>query len=397
MPEYRPGQSKKTVNEIIEDWNNGKTRPDLATKYQLSWQYVDRLIKKVQRGYTFLYPEDRTKLPEPIHVTVEKETTEKKLKLELSDLNKKYRSSLDRNTQLESEISALNEITKPLHTYKIEPSRSDQSEGTPVLVISDWHIDEVVTPESVSELNEFNPEIADKRITHCWQNGLSLIKMVSRDIQVDNIIVALLGDFISGNIHEELLENNSMSPIDACIFAEERIIGGIDMLLNHTKANLTIVCRPGNHSRITKRIRYATEDGNALETYLYSHIANLYSMEERVKVVSPPGYHTYIDVYDKVLRFHHGHRIRYLGGVGGITIPVNKRISEWDKGRRADLDVFGHFHQMFDGGKFICNGSLIGTTPYSLGFGYEIPKQTFFVIDKKRGKTIVAPILLDSN
>jgi len=169
------------------------------------------------------------------------------------------------------------------------------------------------------------------------------------------------------------------------------------MLLNHTKANLTIVCRPGNHSRITKRIRYATEDGNALETYLYSHIANLYSMEERVKVVSPPGYHTYIDVYDKVLRFHHGHRIRYLGGVGGITIPVNKRISEWDKGRRADLDVFGHFHQMFDGGKFICNGSLIGTTPFSLGFGYEIPKQTFFVIDKKRGKTIVAPILLDSN
>jgi len=47
MPDYRPEIEKKTVESIVKDWNNGTTRPDIAIKYQLSWQYVDRLIKKV--------------------------------------------------------------------------------------------------------------------------------------------------------------------------------------------------------------------------------------------------------------------------------------------------------------------------------------------------------------
>jgi hypothetical protein len=67
-----------------------------------------------------------------------------------------------------------------------------------------------------------------------------------------------------------------------------------------------------------------------------------------------------LQIYDVTVRFHHGHSIRYAGGVGGIYIPTNKAIAQWNKGRHADLDVFGHFHQLRDGGNFICNGSLIG-------------------------------------
>ena len=87
--------------------------------------------------------------------------------------------------------------------------------------------------------------------------------------------------------------------------------------------------------------------------------------------------------------------MRYGGGVGGLTIPVNKAIAQWDKLHQVDLDVFGHFHQFMDGGKFISNGSLIGYNAYAMSIkaGFEPPKQAMFLIDKKRFKTFVAPIL----
>jgi len=53
-------------------------------------------------------------------------------------------------------------------------------------------------------------------------------------------------------------------------------------------------------------------------------------------------------------------------------------------------------HQFKDGGNFICNGSLIGYNAFALSIkaDYEKPKQAFFLVDKKRGKSIVAPIWL---
>ena len=83
--------------------------------------------------------------------------------------------------------------------------------------------------------------------------------------------------------------------------------------------------------------------------------------------------------------------------MGGIFIPANKAIAQWNKVQWADLDVFGHFHQMKDGGNFVSNGSLIGFNAYALSIkaDYEHPKQAFFLIDRKRGRTITAPIVFD--
>jgi len=117
----------------------------------------------------------------------------------------------------------------------------------------------------------------------------------------------------------------------------------------------------------------------------------------RVQFIITEGAHTYIDIFDFRVRLLHGHDMRYAGGVGGITIPVNKALAQWDKVKRADLTCFGHFHQRLDGGNFLCNGSLIGYNAFALSIkaSAERPQQQFALIDKERGKTIVAPILVD--
>lgn len=153
------------------------------------------------------------------------------------------------------------------------------------------------------------------------------------------------------------------------------------------------------NSRITEKQRVATEHGNSLEWLMYMNLEQYFRGNDRVKFVINEGYHTFVDIYSYSIRFHHGHSIRFAGGVGGIYIPVNKAINQWNKAKKADLDCFGHFHQMKDGGTFISNGSLIGWNAYAIKIkaDFEKPKQAFFLVDKKRFVICVRPIILNGN
>jgi hypothetical protein len=212
------------------------------------------------------------------------------------------------------------------------------------------------------------------------------------------MVMGLLGDFITNDIHDEFPENNQLLPMDAMLEVEGWLISGIRFLLDESDLNLTFPCHSGNHARTTADQRYSTEHGHSLEYYMYNHIAKEFRSEPRCTFVIPQGLHSYLDVYNTTIRFHHGHAIRYQGGVGGIFIPAFKKIAQWNKARHADLDIFGHFHQTKDGGNFLSNGSLIGYNSYALsgGFDYEKPQQTLTLIDKRRGRTCVWPILLES-
>lgn len=273
---------------------------------------------------------------------------------------------------------------------------SGKSEATAVVLCSDWHIEERVVSGTVSGLNEYNLEIAQQRAEKFWRTTARMIHIYKRDIPIKNIVVWLGGDFLSGNIHEELLETCELPPVEAAILAQDWLASGITYLLEHTDCNLEIPCSVGNHSRITAQTRVSTEQGNSLELFVYHALANHFRGNKRVHFILPEGYHTYVKVYDKTLRFHHGHGTKYQGGVGGIFIPAFKSISQWNKGRVADLDCFGHWHSAKDGGNFVLNGSLIGYNAYALSIkaDFEKPRQLFFLMDSQRGKTLTCPIIV---
>jgi hypothetical protein len=312
-------------------------------------------------------------------------------------LRNQYNEIAKRNEELERLIEASFKLKNPIQTFKIESKEGEGSEAVAFIIASDWHIEEEVKSGTINGLNSYNLSISDERTTKFFQNALKLLKMTSRDIKIETVVLALLGDFISGSIHEELMESNQLLPGDAIWRAQNIIVSGIDYLLQNTNFKFIIPCAPGNHSRITKKQRHATEQGNSLETYMYRNLAMHYSKEKRINFILSESYLTYLNVFHYKIRLHHGHNLQYGGGVGGLTIPVNKAISQWNKAQPVDLDVFGHWHQFFDGGNFICNGSVIGYNAYaqSIKASFEKPKQAFFLIDKKRGKTVVCPILFD--
>jgi len=309
---------------------------------------------------------------------MEKESEKNELAI-LKDANKELTFEL---VDVTKKLEAVRILSCDKKEYKIDTSmKGGTVEAVPVIMLSDWHVEERVDRNAVNGLNEYTLDIADKRINHVFNNCVTLLKMVKKDVKINSVIVAILGDMISGNIHEELLENCQLRPIDATLWVQRRLISGINLLLSSTDLDFTIVCKSGNHSRITDKIHVSTESGNSLEFYMYNVMAEYFKDEKRIKFIIDSGYHTYVNVFGKLIRFHHGHNMRYMGGIGGIFIPAYKAISQWNKGRVADLDCFGHFHSLKNGGTFISNGSVIGYGPYSVRIkaDYEIPSQKFFM------------------
>jgi hypothetical protein len=293
-------------------------------------------------------------------------------------------------------------LAKTPQIFKIEPKiPSGNSESVAFMVASDWHIGERVDEEQVNGLNKFTPEIAKTRAINFFSGGQRLWDILRRDTQIKVIVLALLGDFINNTIHDDAKESNLLGNISAIRQAQDLIVSGINFLLEHTDAELKVVCASGNHGRMTDRQRIATEAENSIENYMYHNIASIFKDEKRISFIISEAYHSYINLWNSyTVRLHHGHFIKYGGGIGGIYIPVNKAIDQWNKEKlheRVDLDVFGHFHQYIDAGNFVSNGSLIGYNSYAISIKapYERPQQAFFLVNKKyASKTMVTPIIV---
>ncbi len=115
-------------------------------------------------------------------------------------LRSKYAEALKTIERLEDGQSTLTALGQGLETFKIEAHKgSGTSEATAVLVASDWHLEEAVGAE-MGGLNTYDLEIGAERAQRFFTAGLRLIKLLQQDVTINTAILALLGDFITGNM-----------------------------------------------------------------------------------------------------------------------------------------------------------------------------------------------------
>lgn len=300
----------------------------------------------------------------------------------------------------EDRLEALLELQREREPVSIVArKKSARNEATALLVASDWHVEEEVRPEQVSGLNRFDLAIAERRIERFWQSGARLVEMARSRCEVRGVVLALLGDFFSGHIHEDLVEVTSLSPTQSIVWLLDRLEGGIRFLLAELDlAELVVPCCIGNHGRSVARPRVSTAQAHSFEWLMYVVLAQRFRGEPRVRFAIAEGYHETLDVYGLRVRFHHGDWLAYQGGVGGLSIPLGKAIAAWNRASVADLDVLGHWHQLLFLSRAIVNSSLIGYGPFSVRVKaeFEPPQQAFALIDAEyRRVTVRAPLLLE--
>lgn len=297
----------------------------------------------------------------------------------------------------ETELQKYSELASMSKVVDIETTETHNREVVPVIVASDWHIEETVTAAITNGLNEYNLKIAEDSIKQFFNKSCSRIMQSKEHNTVNTVVLALLGDIINGVLRNEDLESNQVTPVDALALARALVYSGIKTLVENSGCNIRVICCVGNHGRLTEKIHFSNQVHNSLEYLLYKTLERDYRDNDKVTFVVSEAPYVIQPIFGVRVRFHHGHAIKFHGGIGGIAVPVLRKMAQMNTIEEADLDVIGHFHssQMFN--NVIVNGSLVGSNGFSMSLGlpHDIPKQTYFEIDSKYGRTTVFPICID--
>lgn len=319
---------------------------------------------------------------------------------ELRAMRSAYKEALGQIASLEQQVQIASGWSEPKRLRTKKPKRQ-QADGEAAfgVVLTDWHAEEVVDPETVNGINEHNLEIHRQRVANLWPKCIQLLEANRVMSQIDEVWVWLLGDMFSSHLHPELVEGNELGPMEAVQMVRSEIVTGVDYLWEHSGVKrMNVCCNWGNHGRTTDKVRHSTGYTHSLEWLMYSDLADRYA-----RAKSPVEWHVekgmlaYSDVKGWKVRSHHGYGIRYQGGVGGLTIPLNKAIAKWNSTRQADYDLFGHWHTFDRGWKWVSCPCLIGYSAYALSLKAEKqpPAQTALVFDRERGLVYAEPIFVD--
>jgi hypothetical protein len=329
--------------------------------------------------------------PRPIEEQVREAATVRKTRLANAerDLALKRVDALER---LVSQYEAC--AAEPLRRIEMPSLKKGPRRACAVALLSDIHHEERVRRSRAID-NEHDPAISRARLARFFRGVEWLIKNSARGFEVRDLVLWIGGDTISGHIHDELVETTAMPPGEAMLDVMGILISGIEALLKGCpKLSIKIPMSWGNHPRTTKRVRAATGYGHSWEWVMYQLIAQHFASHPRVQCHTDREEHQYVDVGDFTLAFHHGHRINFNGGIGGVTVPLIKKLFTWGKWVDATYYHIGHFHTFLDLRICMLNGSVIGPSPYAqaIGAAPEDPMQGFYLLDEKRGKTFVSPV-----
>ena len=279
--------------------------------------------------------------------------------------------------------------------YEVPATRGSQSETIPLLLLSDWFIDTEVKSLQVMGLNEYNKNISKQRGDDVIRKAVKLWELRRRTgTKIETGVVWLGGGFISARPGERYT-GQFTTPAEAAKVATDRLYSAIQFILKHGNLkHLIIPCTAGGITENPTKAEMGK--GNPYEWCIYNRLAELFKNDKRVVFFAPRGQHVQINVFGKLIRFSYGDSINYRDGVGGLTIPLRKRINAWNVAREAFLDCFGRWKTYMPGRIFVGNGSLIGYTPAAQASGveFEKPMQSLIYIEKKYGVASYEPIFV---
>lgn len=315
----------------------------------------------------------------------------------------------DRDAAIETSERALRELAIMLRLDDGKPSappawtrkapKAGVKAGTPWLLLSDLHLDEVVNPAELGGVNAYNRKIAEQRLQRTFTNTVEVTQRYWSGIAYDGIVVALAGDIYSGDIHEELTTTNEDTMLGSVLYWSDRIASGLSLLADEFgKVHVPVVV--GNHGRRTRKPRAKFRARDNFDWFTGHLLARMLRHDKRITFDVSEAADTYVDAYGRSVCVTHGDQARGGSGIGGIWPPLmrldaRKRARASAVNNPYDLLVMGHWHQLTFGPSFIVNGSLKGYDEYAAveNFSYEPPQQALWLMTPEHGKTWTAPVL----
>jgi hypothetical protein len=292
----------------------------------------------------------------------------------------------------------------PVRVRRPKPMRVGDNETELALLFSDTHASEVVSLEETMGMNAYDwptmlgrmDSIADAIVSHkAHFNG-----------KIRRLNLWMLGDMLSGDIHEELAVTNDRPTAEAVVdfaydvarWIEERFLGEFH--------EVVIAGVPGNHPRASKKPAAKLAHNNA-DWLTYKMLEALLRKQQGVSFQLRRGGFNTVRVAGRwnVLLMH-GDGIRTtMPGVpwGGVVRRITTLEAQFAKAKDPlDYVCLGHFHtaNSLDGvhARTFLNGSVKGLDEYGLkqfGSGRDA-SQLLLTFHRRRGWTGTLPLDLQT-
>lgn len=290
----------------------------------------------------------------------------------------------------------VNEVTPPAWLKSRETSHSQP--GVPTLLVSDLHWGEVVDGRQINGVNQYNLDIAHRRIKHLAERAVHLCEIISPKMEYPGLVLPLGGDMFSGNIHDELTATNELNSMPCVLDLYGALVRMIKFFLEYFPA-VFIPCVTGNHGRDTRKIWSKDRHHTSFDWLLYCLLAKYFEDDKRVTFLIPDGPDAYYQVYSHTYLLSHGDQFRGGDGVIGVLGPIvrgdhKKRSRNMQIHMGYDTMLCGHFHQYVQLQRLIVNGSLKGYDEYAYAnnFPYEPAQQALWLTHPKYRVTYRMPV-----
>lgn len=301
------------------------------------------------------------------------------------------------------ELDVLSQKTQSLPGWLTPRKARVKHYGTLVAAFSDLHASEVVVPAEIDGYNKYDLRIAEIRTERFFRRTIRLADNYLAGVQYDGIVLALLGDLVSGDIHEELVETNECSTLEAIYIVVPWLVKGIEMLAERFGA-VHIVSAPGNHGRNSKKPRHKRRSANNADTLIARLVARDMAAATNITFDIPVAADAGFTIYDQVFLVEHGDDMRFngtseIGSIGPVkrgTLRTARQMQQL--GKPFDYMLLGHFHQYVPAYSqgFVMNGSVKGYDEYAKRgkFAPEIAQQFLGVVTPERGITVTMPVVV---
>lgn len=275
------------------------------------------------------------------------------------------------------------------------PKPGKKSTEVPVTIWSDWHVGEVVSRSETAGINEYSPEIAERRIRSLVTNTIHLCRDHHAAIY-PGVVVNLLGDFVSGGLHPELAKTDAEEVIPSALRCRDLLIWGLEQLAA-VFGRVYAPCAAGNHGRQTQKPEYKQYVYKNFDWMIYQLLARHFEGRKDIVVDVPDANEVHYRVLGQRYFAMHGDQLGVKGGDGIISslgpiargeVKVGKQAAALS--RDYDVLLMGHWHQSFWLPRVIVAGSLKGWDEYSknaLRAAPQAPSQPLWFVNQKWGIT----------
>lgn len=241
-----------------------------------------------------------------------------------------------------------------------------------IMPISDLHYGEVVQPECAYGFNKYNPEIAKNRLVKLFEETYRHATSQG----CDELAIFLLGDLISGEIHDELRETNAFTA-PKCVSMLNSVLIGVILQYAKLFKKVKISCVVGNHARTGKKLQNKNYSLDNYEHIIYSTIKDRCEAESKNITVEFDENAPFLitTVGNQTWMLEHGDRYKGSTAAAGAINTVLRTIGNDLRRNHADAAIMGHWHTSAEGaidaredGKFTkvyINPSLVGPDEFA--------------------------------